>query len=116
MFGAFNVMFSLIFIMVLGVFAFVIIRGISQWNKNNNSPRLTVEALVVTKRTSVHHHNSGVNNDMMSSSTSYYITFEFESTDRMELCVNGREYGMIAEGDKGQLTFQGTRFISFERK
>ena len=39
------------------------IKGISQWNKNNNSPRLTVNAKVVTKTMNVsrhhhhHHHN-----------------------------------------------------------
>ena len=34
----------------------------------------------------------------------------------MELRVNGREYGMIAEGDRGKLTFQGSRYLDFERK
>ena len=33
----------------------------------------------------------------------------------MELGVNGHEYGMLVEGDFGRLTFQGTRYISFER-
>ena len=33
----------------------------------------------------------------------------------MELEMSGEQYGLIAEGDQGQLTFQGTRFISFER-
>lgn len=28
---------------------------------------------------------------------------------------SGREYGMLAEGDIGKLTFQGTRYLSFER-
>ena len=31
--------------------------------------------------------------------TSYYVTFQVESGDRMELSVSGREYGMLAEGD-----------------
>ena len=50
------------------------------------------------------------------SSTWYYATFEFESGDRMELGVSGSEYGMLAEGDSGKLTFQGTRYLSFERE
>jgi hypothetical protein len=33
----------------------------------------------------------------------------------MEFAVSGNQYGMIAEGDFGRLTFQGTRFLSFER-
>ncbi len=38
-----------------------------------------------------------------------------ESGDRIELCVSGAEYGMLVEGDTGRLTFQGTRYLSFER-
>ncbi|WP_330601554.1 DUF2500 domain-containing protein [Holdemanella porci] len=48
-------------------------------------------------------------------STSYYVTFLVESGDRIELCVSGTEYGMLVEGDTGRLTFQGTRYLSFER-
>ena len=50
-----------------------------------------------------------------SSSTFYYTTFEVESGDRMELAVSGQDFGMLAEGDTGRLTFQGTRFKGFER-
>ena len=49
------------------------------------------------------------------SSTSYYVTFQVESGDRMELSVTGREYGMLSEGDTGKLSFQGTRYLGFER-
>ena len=34
----------------------------------------------------------------------------------MELHVAGHEFGMLIEGDRGMLTFQGTRYLSFERK
>lgn len=50
------------------------------------------------------------------SSTWYYVTFQFDSGDRMELPVNAFQYGMMAEGDYGQLTFQGTRCIDFKRQ
>ena len=49
-------------------------------------------------------------------STWYYATFEAESGDRMAFAVSGREYGLLAEGDKGRLTFQGTRFLGFEQQ
>jgi hypothetical protein len=51
-----------------------------------------------------------------SSSTTYYVTFEVESGDRMELKMTGEQFGLIAEGDKGRLTFQGTRYLGFDRK
>ena len=106
-----------VFAMVLIVFVVSLVRGIGEWHKNNNSPRLTVPAKVVSKRTSVsrrHHH--GANGHMhTTSSTRYYATFEVESGDRLELALSGSEYGMLAEGDTGKLTFQGTRYLSFER-
>ena len=49
-------------------------------------------------------------------STTYYATFQVASGDRMELHVGGREYGMLAEGDFGELTFQGTRYLGFARQ
>ncbi len=117
-FGIFGVFGALIFATVIGMFIFFAVKGISQWSKNNRSPRLTVPASVVSKRTNVssHMHNTGSGAmHHTSHSTTYYVTFEVESGDRMELHVDGREFGMLAEGDIGMLTFQGTRYIGFER-
>ena len=106
-----------IFIIVIAVFVVVFVKGISQWNKNNHSPRLTVDATVVAKRTDIrhssgtHHHTTG-----MHTSTYYYVTFQVESGDRMEFHVSGEEYGLLVEGDYGDLTFQGTRYLGFVRK
>ena len=111
-FGMFGVMFTLMFILVFGIFIVTIVRGIGQWNKNNNSPRLTVPATVVSKRTNVSHHH---HDHHTHHSTSYYVTFQVDSGDRMELHMTGQEYGMLVEGDKGNLTFQGTRYLGFER-
>ena len=119
MFAIFPIIFSLMFLLIFGVVIFGLIKGVSQWNKNNNSPRLTVPATVVAKRTNVshHHHNHGVDHvgHHTSTSTSYYVTFQVESGDRMELHMAGNQYGLLVEGDRGKLTFQGTRFLSFER-
>ena len=112
-FQLFEVMFFLIFFLILGMFLFMIVKGLSTWNKNNQSPRLTVDATVVAKRTDVTHHHG---NDMATHSTWYYATFQVESGDRMEFSVTGIEYGMLAEGDTGKLSFQGTRYLSFERE
>lgn len=114
--GGFAVLFFLMFFLVFGMILFSVVKGIAQWGKNNASPRLTVDALVVAKRTQVtrhhHHHESGM---AVHDTTTYYVTFQVESGDRMELHMNGSAYGMLAEGDVGKLTFQGTRYLGFER-
>lgn len=110
----FNIMFPLMFFCVFGLILYTIVANIATWNKNNHSPRLAVQAVVVAKRTRVSHHQQA-DNCGMSASTSYYVTFQVESGDRMELSVRGSEYGMLAEGDTGTLSFQGTRYLRFER-
>ena len=111
-FGMFGVMFTLMFMLVFGIFIVTAVRVFGQWNKNNNSPRLTVAATVVAKRTNVSHHHHDRHTHH---STSYYVTFQVDSGDRMEFQMSGQEYGMLAEGDTGNLTFQGTRYLGFER-
>lgn len=116
-FGMFHIMFTLVFALVFVLFLVTAVQGISQWNKNNHSPKLTVPATIVAKRTNVSQHRSGGANGHHHhhTSTTYYVTFQVESGDRMEFCVAGHEYGVLVEGDKGKLSFQGTRYLGFER-
>lgn len=123
-FGYGDIMFTIVplmvtigFICVFGMIIVTAIRGIKEWNKNNASPVLTVEATLVSKRTNVSHSHHTDHDNMMhtSTSTTYYVTFEVASGDRMEFRIDGREYGMLLENDKGKLTFQGTRYLGFER-
>ena len=117
MFSFISVLFPIVFILILGVFMFTIGKGIKEWGSNNKQPVLVVAATLVTKRTNVsrHGHNAGNNHHHSSTTTSYYATFQVESGDRMEFHISGKEYGILAEGDIGKLTFQGTRYHSFER-
>ena len=80
------IMFQMVFVCVCAVILFLIVKNISTWNKNNHSP----------------------------TSTSYYVTFQVESGDRMELRVSRSEYGLLAERNQGNLSFQGTRYLGFE--
>lgn len=117
-FSVVSVLVTLMIAVVLVLFVVTFIKGISQLNKNNHSPRLTVPATVVSRRTDVsHHHHKGANDHVHHhSSTWYYVTFQVDSGDRMEFSVTGPEYGMLIEGDKGNLSFQGTRYLGFERQ
>ena len=116
-FGMFQIMFFVIFGLSLCMVLVTLIKGIKEWNKNNHSPRLTVPATVVAKRTLVsrHRRNGAGDHHHYHTSTTYYVTFEVESGDRMELHLSGSEYGLLVEGDKGKLSLQGTRYLGFER-
>jgi hypothetical protein len=117
MFDFLGIFVPLFFIFVFSLLIFNIVKGIKEWSNNNKQPVLSVAAKIVSKRshtsnsTSVHdgHHHHHT-------SSTYYVTFQVESGDRMEFRVSGKEYGLLAEGDIGKLTFQGTRYHGFEIK
>jgi hypothetical protein len=121
MFQAVPVFIGIIFVIVIGTILFSVFKGIGQWRQNEQSPKLSVPAIVKTKRSNVtkgsdmHHHHDNHVHHSSSTHTSYYVTFEFESGDRSEFHVSGKEYGLLSEDDTGIVTFQGTRYLGFER-
>lgn len=109
MFQSIPVIFVVFFVIFIGVILFQVFGGITKWSKNNNSPQLTVRAKVVAKRAAVRGGGeTRAYND-------YFVTFEVDSGDRMELEVKDIDYGMLVEGDIGELSFQGSRYLTFSR-
>jgi hypothetical protein len=108
--------FSFLFFVVIAVLFFRTIR--KHMKRNDNAPRITVPARVVAKRADISgdHFHGTVNSHIHSTmDTFYYVTFELDSRDRMELYVQDHEYGLLIEGDQGLLTFRGDAFIDFRR-
>ena len=111
MFDLMEIIFPVMFILIIAMIIFTFAKGIQTWHDNNNSPRLTVPAKIVAKRQNTTHHNhpnagdvSGAHGYHTTVHTTYYVTFQVESGD------------MFAEGDEGELSFQGTRYLSFYKK
>lgn len=75
---------------------------------NKRFPKLTVYAKIVAKRKDTNIRDGD-------SFTWYFITFECENGERKEFRVGGRTYGLLVEGDCGNLNFQGTKYLGFER-
>ena len=105
-FRGYSILFILVFAFVFCMFIYILRDNLRRNRKNDNSPRLTSEASVVAKRTCVRGDHSY---------TVYYATFQFASGDRLELQVPHSQFGYLVEGDHGMLTFQGTRFLDFQR-
>lgn len=104
------------FLLIMGFMIFSIVTSAKNYRRNASSPILTEHAKVLAKRTEVsHHHHNNDNNHMHSSSTHYYVTFETDAGQRMELTLSGKEYGLLAEGDIGELIYQGEWFKQFKR-
>lgn len=116
MFSIFPMINIVIFAIVIIAFIVIAIKGIKTWSYNNSQPVLTVYAKIIAKRMDV--RSNMISNDTVGHihhNTMYFITFEVDSGDRLEFHVDDREYAMLAEGDSGKLTFQGTRYLGFKR-
>ncbi|PLT47339.1 DUF2500 domain-containing protein [Paenibacillus sp. FSL W8-1187] len=92
-----------------------LIRSYASWSRNSAQPLLSVKAAVVSKRSRVRSQQPYEEGQPQQTKTDYYATFEVESGDRMEFAISGRDYGQLAEGDIGKLSFRGSRFQGFER-
>ena len=85
-----------------------------RWSRDNAAPVQTQPAQVAAKRTYTGHGPSsgGMRGHAY---TRYFATFQLDDAQRLELQVTGREYGQLAEGDRGTLTWQGSRYRGFAR-
>ena len=124
----FLLFFGLIFTLVIAGFVTVAVKGLSQWRANEASPLRTIDAIVVSRRTDVRRRPGSVGaptdgsgtmsmaSTRPSSSTAYFVTFEEPSGERRQLQMSGVEFGQMAEGDRGHLIHQGTRYKGFTRE
>ncbi|QDO88548.1 DUF2500 domain-containing protein [Ornithinimicrobium ciconiae] len=99
---------GLIWLIILGTIGWRVWKAWDQRRSNESEPVLAFPARVIGKRDSV----SGGNN---STRTHYYVTFERLDLQRLELEVEGPEFGMLAVGDTGRLTHQGSWYQGFVR-
>ncbi|GKX30665.1 hypothetical protein SH1V18_31450 [Vallitalea longa] len=110
-FSFFNTIFPIFFIIVFVIIIITVVKSLKEASYNRSQPKLTVNATVVAKRT----HMTRRTGDNNRGFTHYYATFQFDKGDRLEMKVDSYKYGMLVEGDKGNLTFQGNKFYDFER-
>lgn len=108
--GFFDLFFIFILLLIIGIIVFVMISCFIEWRENNESDRIDTDAVVRAKRMRI---SRGEN---IHNITFFYATFEMGNGDRKEFLISGSEYGQLAEGDIGRLSFQGTRYLGFLRK
>lgn len=109
MFSVVPIFIGIIFVIVIGT---VLVRLLN-YGKQKTKPKETVGARIISKRQHVWSRNN--NSSMGGSRTSYYATFELECGKRVEYMVPSNQIGILAEGDVGTLTHQGTLFVEFSR-
>jgi hypothetical protein len=125
--SGFLLFFGLVATLVVAGVVYTLVKGVAQWRTDQAAPLRSVDALVVSRRTDVRRRSgsaalpgadaSGPASiaGPASTTTTYFVTFEEDSGQRRELQVSGRDYGQLAEGDRGHLIHQGRRYKGFTR-
>lgn len=103
-----DILCFVVFFLALSALVVYLFQHFTQWQRDRMAPRLSVGADVVSKRS-----DRFIPTDDAPPNGDYFVTFEMEGGDRMELKLPGRDFWRIAEGDFGKLTFQGSRYIAF---
>lgn len=92
---------------------------------NLAQPIVTRKAKVTGKRTTITQHGFGQvpphsphwhGAGHFPLQTTYLCAFEFGDGQRAEFTVDANRYGLMAEGDRGDLDTQGTLFRDFRRE
>lgn len=107
-----------VFLMVAIIFIIIIFTVIRQRYKNHRSPKIVANSTIIKKRKQrVNHSSSGVAGPHVFPGAEYWVTFQLEGGESLELWLkeNETEYNRLNEGDYGKLTFQGTRYLGFEK-
>lgn len=101
-------LFFVVFAGIVGVVLKSVVSGVGRTRANRSAALLRRPARVVAKR-------HGVAGGSSTAGSRYFATFEFPDGSREEFPMMGEAYGMLAEGDAGLLTSQGTWFKGFQR-
>lgn len=110
MFKVFNILFFFVFIAIVGTFLYQILKKFLRRQKDDHSPVITVPACVTEKHTGkISRIGTAVK------STAYFAVFQTESGEKLEFQMQSSEYSLLTEKNKGNLKYQGTRYLGFER-
>ncbi|MGT2666563.1 DUF2500 domain-containing protein [Streptococcus rifensis] len=93
--------------LVLGYVIFQIGRNVLDWSRNNQVSEQSLKATVISKHPNLLHSGDAKR-------TLHKVIFQTPGQQRLELRVRGEDFDQLLEGDEGELTFQGNRFLAFK--
>lgn len=116
MFDPIMIEIALYILLLISIVLLVAIDGLRQWKRNKNKPVRSEHAKVTSRRIDKVQDVLAINSYDYFEVQAYYATFELQSGKQLEFQMRESQYKLLNEGDCGILRFQGTNYISFERK
>lgn len=108
-FDLFTIMFTLITVVIVGMFLYAIINGLLNVTAEEQSKKVTLigkDSSISVNHSTEHSH----------SNTTYTFIFEDTHKERLSLNVSKKVYHQYVIGDKGTVRYKRNWFRSFDRQ
>jgi hypothetical protein len=118
----FNLQMEIMLVLIIAIFTAIFFRCIFEWTINKCSAMESVDAFVVAKQQGMIQQQipnagdaTGGHGFTLQEQPWYKITFRMTDSTEKEFNVDDQSFRELKEGEKGILTYQGTRYLGFKK-
>ena len=118
----FDLQMEIMLVLIIAIFTAIFFRCIFEWTINKCSAMESVDAFVVAKQQGMIQQQipnagdaTGGHGFTLQEQPWYKITFRMTDSTEKEFNVDDQSFRELKEGEKGILTYQGTRYRGFKK-
>ena len=118
----FDLQMEIMLVLIIAIFTAMFFRCIFEWTINKCSAMESVDAFVVAKQQGMIQQQipnagdaTGGHGFTLQEQPWYKITFRMTDSTEKEFNVDNQSFRELKEGEKGILTYQGTRYLGFKK-
>ena len=118
----FDLQMEIMIVLIIAIFTAIFFRCIFEWTINKCSAMESVDAFVVAKQQGMIQQQipnagdaTGGHGFTLQEQPWYKITFRMTDSTEKEFNVDNQSFRELKEGEKGILTYQGTRYLGFKK-
>lgn len=118
----FDLQIEIMLVLIIAIFTAIFFRCIFEWTINKCSAMESVDAFVVAKQQGMIQQQipnagdaTGGHGFTLQEQPWYKITFRMTDSTEKEFNVDNQSFRELKEGEKGILTYQGTRYLGFKK-
>lgn len=118
----FDLQMEIMLVLIIAIFTAIFFRCIFEWTINKCSAMESVDAFVVAKQQGMIQQQipnagdaTGGHGFTLQEQSWYKITFRMSDNTEKEFNVDNQSFRELKEGEKGILTYQGTRYLGFKK-
>lgn len=118
----FDLQIEIMLVLIIAIFTAILFRCIFEWTINKCSAMESVDAFVVAKQQGMIQQQipnagdaTGGHGFTLQEQPWYKITFRMTDSTEKEFNVDDQSFRELKEGEKGILTYQGTRYLGFKK-